>query len=350
MSLDLTTNFGGLILRSPVIVGACPLTANLQNRIAMEISGAGAIVLPSLFEEQVIAWKAKQGVYVTAREQRLLEQATGATRDTIVPDAETYLALVNRASVQSGIPIIASLNGQTDGDWLDFAGEIQEAGADAIEFGIHHRPPHQYDDPREIETEVFEFARKIDESITVPLFLKIHREYTSVSHLSRRLLSGCQGLVLFARDPELDISLDSCHVQTSWHLSHPGSIAPMIRALMSVYGYCPAMPLAGSGGVGCSEDLIKVLLSGADVAMVCSAVYREGPDVIRKMLDGLSTFMEHNRIESLNELQSKRPMEFSSEEERVNVISGLSRRPAIERVRPTHTAELPNTWGHAGSN
>lgn len=350
MSLDLSTNFGGLMLRSPIIVGACPLTANLPNRIALESAGAGAVVLPSLFEEQVVAWKAKQGSDVTPREQRLLEHAEGVTRHTVIPDAETYLAMVNCASVQSGIPVIASLNGQTDGDWLDFAGELQEAGADAIEFGVHHRPPSQYDDPREIEAEVADFARKIDESITVPLFLKLHREYTSVSHMARRLVSGCQGLILFTRDPELDISLDNCRIQTSWQLSQSGSISPLIRALMSVYGYCPAMPLAGSGGIGCSEDLIKVLLGGADAAVVCSAVYREGPDVIRKMLDGLTKFMERNRIESLNELQSRRPLEFSGEEDRMNVISGLLTRPDVAKIRPTHAVDLSNAWGHVTGN
>jgi len=345
MSLDLSTNFGGLVLRSPIMVAACPLTANVQNRIAMESAGVGAMVLPSLFEEQVVAWKAKHSGVVTPREQRVLDHAEGVTRNSAIPDAQTYLAMVNCASVQSSVPIIASLNGQTDGDWLDFAGELQEAGADAIEFSVHHRPLNQYDDPREIETEVADFARRIDASITVPLFLKLHREYTSVSHLARRLVSGCQGLVLFARDPEIDISLDDCSVQTSWQLSQSGFLSPMIRALMSVYGSCPSMPLVGSGGIGSSQDLIKVLLGGADAAMVCSAVYREGPDVIRKMLDGLTRFMEHNRIRTLNELQAKRPLEFSGEQDRMNMINGLQTRPEVIRARATHTHPMTPTWG-----
>ena len=346
MSFDISTNFGGLLLPSPVIVGSCPLTASMPNRIAMEAAGAGAVVLPSLFEEQVVAWKVNRGGRASDRERRLLELTNSATRRSLIPDAETYLSLVNRAAVQSSIPVIASLNGHTDGDWVDFAGELQEAGADAIEFCIHHRPHYQYNDPREIECEVLEFVRKIDESISVPLFMKLHREYTSLCHLARKLLSGTQGLILFARDPEIDITLDDCQIRTRWQLSSGGSLSPLIRSLMSVYGYCPAMPLAGSGGVGCSQDLIKVLLSGGNVAMVVSAVYREGPDVIRTMLDGLVKFMECNHLHSLNEMQSKRPLEFSSEEDRLNVIKGLLVCPSGSKLASSHAELHSDSYGH----
>ncbi|PAY16121.1 dihydroorotate dehydrogenase [Rhodopirellula sp. SM50] len=230
MSLDLSTNFGGLKLRSPIIVGSCPLSANMQNRIAMENAGAGAIVLPSLFEEHVIAWRIRNGGSISEREQHLLDHMTRMTRDALVPNVETYLAMVNRASVLSSIPVIASLHGGTDGDWLDFAGELQVTGADAIELNVHHRQVNDHDDPRELEDQVVELVKTIRESISVPLFLKLHREYTAVSHLARRLVSGVQGLVLYARDPEIDITLDHFQVRCTWGLTAPGTISPTLSA------------------------------------------------------------------------------------------------------------------------
>lgn len=268
------------------------------------------------------------------------------TRDALVPDVETYLSMLNRASVQSNIPIIASLHGGTDGDWLDFAGELQDTGAHAIELNVHHRPDNDYDEPRDLEDQVVELVKTIRASISAPLFLKLHREYTAVSHLARRLVSGVQGLVLYARDPEIDITLDSFKLQIKWGLSKPGMISPSLRALISVYGHCPAMPLAGNGGIGRPEDVIKPLLAGADAAMVVSAIYREGPDSIRTMLDGLKQFMESHQLGSLRELQSRRPMEFSSEEDRLNTIQGLSPKPEPTVIGESEYVMRGDKWGH----
>lgn len=346
MSLDLNINYGGLQLRSPIIVGACPMTANLQNRVAMENAGAGAIVLPSLFEEHIIAWKIRNGGSVSEREERLINHVDTVTQRSLIPDVETYLSMVNRASVQSSIPVIASLNGVSDGDWLDFAGELQATGASAIELNVDLGCLDQYDSPREAEDKVVSLARTIGASISVPLFLKLHREFTSVAQLARRLVSGVQGLVLYARDPEIDITLDDCQLKANWELSAPGSISPSLRALMSVYGCCPTMPLAANGGIARPKDVIKVLLGGADAAMVVSAVYREGPDVIRKMLDGLTQFMECNRMRSLNELHARRPLEFDREEDRRSVIAGLAVNSQLNQNLIYEPIIESDKWGH----
>lgn len=346
MPLDLSTNYGGLLLRSPIVVGACPLTFNTQNRIAIENAGAGAVVLPSLLEEHIIAWKAKQSHALSSRDLNRIDPANPATHDVMATDVETYLSIVNRASVQSSIPVIASLNGETNGDWLDFAGELQAAGADAIELNVHHRPLCEYDAPRDVEDNVVNLARTLRASITVPLFVKLHREYTSVSHLARRLLSGVQGLVLYARDPHLDIVLDNCQLRSDWGLSQPSAISGTLAGLLSVYGSCPAISLAGGGGISGCEDLIKVLLAGADVGMVVSAVYREGPDIIRSMLAGLTMYMEQQQLRTLNELQAKRPLEFSSQEERRICINGLSSQSAFEGYNASAPTIRGDRWGH----
>ena len=312
----------------------------------MESAGAGAVVLPSLFEEHVIAWKLRNGGNASEREQRLIDRVNRLTQDTLVPDVDTYLSVLDRARVQCSIPVIASLNGESAGDWLDFAGELQAAGAKAIELNIHHRPVGLHDTPRDLENQVIEVVRMMRESISVPLFLKLHREYTSVAHLARRLVSGVQGLVLYARDPEIDISLYDCQLKSHWGLTAPGSISPTLQALMSVYGYCPSMPLAGNGGIAQPEDVIKILLAGADAAMIVSAIYRQGPDVIRTMLDGLVQYMESNQLGSLNALRARRPLEFASDEERLTLIRGLTSNAGASRSNSCENTMESDRWGH----
>ncbi len=351
MSIDLTTDYGGLKLNSPVVVGACPLTAEEQSHGAIAAAGAGAIVLPSLFQEQVLLWNERVGHPFTEHDQKLLARSKRVPSDASGHNAETYLALVNRASVQSSIPIIASLNGESGGNWLDFAGELQEAGAAAIEFNVHHPPPNEYAGPRELEDAIVNLVAEIDAAITIPLFVKLDRYYTSPSHLAHRLLSGAQGLVLFGRAPDVDICLDSFQLKTCWGLTQAGSIVQSLGKIMRIHSYCPAMPLAACGGIGTPSDVIRVLLAGADVAMVTSAVYREGPNVIRTLVDGLRMFMDKHHLKSILELEMKRPIEFDSEEQRQNYIKTLSKRlEAGEVLHDTANAVQGDRWGHSNMN
>lgn len=346
MTLNLSTNYGGLQLRSPIIVGSCPMTANPQNWIAMENAGAGAIVLPSLFEEHIVAWRLKNGQDVTEQQERLIDQVDLVTQKALMSALDSYLSLVSRASTRSSLPVIASLNGTSDGDWFGIASELQAAGADAIELNIQHGTFRRYRQPHEREQDIVQLVRRLRQSISVPLFLKLHREHTSLESLARQIVSGVQGLVLFTRDPEIDISLHDFKIKKSWGLSSPSSISPALEALISVHAQCPAMSLAGSGGITHPEDVIKVLLAGADTAMIVSAVYRHGPDVIRTMRDGLIQFMESNRMQSLNELQSRRPIEFSSEDDRRHLIGGISDGfGLITPVAAPPTMEC-DRWGH----
>ncbi|TWU46146.1 Dihydroorotate dehydrogenase B (NAD(+)), catalytic subunit [Rubripirellula tenax] len=326
MQLQLKTSFGGLSLASPVIVGACPMSLNEQARLSMQNAGAGAIVLPSLFEEQVIQWSRKTGRVIPAREANILARAQRTQHNWACPDAETYLACVNRASSLQEIPIIASLNGFTAGGWTDFAGELQEAGAAAIELNVHPLRSSEYESSANIETTILDAVRDINAAISIPLFVKLGRNFTSIPHLARQLLSGAQGMVLYGRTPTVDICLDNIKAATRWKLTSASSEPESLDILMQVHGYCPAMPLAASGGISHADHLIKALLAGADVAMVTSAIYREGPDIIRSMIDGLNRFMETHRIQTLAELQTQRPIEFNSHEDRACYISALAAR------------------------
>lgn len=346
MNFDLTTHYGGLRLRSPIIVGACPLTAQGQTRLALETAGAGAIVLPSLFEEQVLAWNERNGQPLTRREKQRVARSEGIPVDAPCHTAESYLAMVTSASDRFPIPIIASLNGESDGNWLGFAGQLEKAGAAAIELNVHPSPPGEYSGPREMEDRIVELASTIGKATRIPLFLKLGRDYTSLCHLSRRLLSGAQGLVLYGRTPDVDICLDSFQLKTSWGLTHSGEIVHSLGSIMRIHSYCPAMPLAVCGGIDSPADVIKVLLAGADVAMVTSAVYREGPSVIRTFIDGLSLFLDQHHMQTIQDLQTKRPLEFGSEQERRDYIAALSSRFEPDQGCPDAHTLHGDRWGH----
>ncbi|GAA5506302.1 dihydroorotate dehydrogenase [Novipirellula caenicola] len=346
MSIDLTTHYGGLSLRSPVVIGACPLTAQEQMRVAIDASGAGAVVLPSLFAEQVLLWNQKNGQALSSRDTQTLVRAQRFKVDSYCNDAETYLSIVRRARRQTTLPVIASLNGDNASHWLDYAGALQEAGASAIELNLRHPPPAEFSDAREIEDSLVNAVKIIHQSISIPLFLKLSREYTSLSHLAVRLLSGIQGLVLFGRSPEVDISLDTLQMSTDWCLTPSGKISHLLESVMRVHAFCPAMPIAACGGVSNATDVIKVLLAGADVAMVSSAVYREGPDIVRSMIDGLVVFMERHGIRSLPELQAIRPLEFNSEEERLDYMEALASRVPPSQKSAGQRKMCGDRWGH----
>jgi dihydroorotate dehydrogenase (fumarate) len=349
MSFDLTTKYGSLTLKSPVIVGACPLTAEELIRISMVSSGAGAIVLPSLFEEQVILWNDRSGhapYSLAPHDEQVLQRAKRMHVETVCHDAESYLKLVERASSQMSVPVIASLNGECAGNWLDFAVELEAAGADAIELYVRNPFPNEYAEPREVEDAIVDAATRFDEQTKIPLFLKLGRDYSSISHLSRRLRPVVQGLVLFGRSPAVDIQLDSLQLTSSWGLTAPGSITNSLESIMRVHAYCPEMSLAASGGIGSSCDLIKVLLAGADVAMVTSAIYRDGPTAIGTLIEGLIHFMEKHQMQSLADLRDKRPCVFNCDEDRLDYIKALSSKLAPGQVRETGHVTECDRWGH----
>lgn len=349
MAFSLRTNFGGLELSSPVLVGACPLSLNESSRVAMQTAGAGAIVLPSLFEEQVIRWSQRRGRPITAPELAILDQSDRTKTNWAVADAESYLSLVNRASSVMAIPLIASLNGFTAGGWMDFAGELEEAGASAIELNVHHYDAKGFRGTVEMESAILDAVQEINASITIPLFVKLGRDFTSIAHLACQLLSGAQGLVLFGRKPTVDICLDSLTLASRWSLTSGTETCDMLDTLMQVHSHCPAMPLAASGGIATADPLIKSLLAGADVGLITSAIYREGPDVIRTILDGLIQFMESHQLESIDDLRQRRPLRFSGDESRSAYIAALASTPDRSSMLPLTPTLHSNRWGHVES-
>ena len=152
---------------------------------------------------------------------------------------------------------------------------------------------------------------------------------------------------MFGRVPTVEIRLDEAKLSEEWGLTQSGSISNSVATIMQVHAYCPAMSLAATGGIGSASDLIKVLLAGADVGMIASAIYRDGPDVIRTMLDGLSAYMESHHLTSLDELKTKRPLWLATEAERAGYINAMSARPSVDEIANSgeRTAH-GDRWGH----
>lgn len=364
MSLDLSVNYGGLILHSPIVVGSCPMTVDDQTRLSLESAGAGAIVLPSIFEEQVSVWN-NSSAEVSSRQEHQHRLRTKV--DTM--DAKSYLALVNRSSNQLAIPVIASINGGATECCVDFAGELQEAGAAGIELNIHCGDDREFKGSGEIEDSLLSSMEAYSQSISVPLFAKLDHSGVSLPHFARRCCSGVAGIVLHGRSPEVDICLDTLGLCSKWNLTPPSTSIGLIEPIMRLHSHCPAMSIAASGGIATCEGVAKVLLAGADVAMITSELYRSGPDSIRTIIDGLIVFLERHHFSSLRELQMERPIEFACDEARSLYVSALSNRlhapsqsgrnrgnASAERTRPEPSYQEPcyrelghqecDRWGH----
>lgn len=325
------------------------MSLNEQTRLAMQNAGAGVIVLPSLFEEQVIRWSVANGAAITEREKEIVAQSDRTQNHWAVADAQSYLSLVNRASSLQPIPIIASLNGFTAGGWMDFAGELQEAGASAIELNVHHTLARDDKTSVEMERTILDAVRDINAAITIPLFVKLGRNFTSIPNIACQLLSGAQGLILNGRAPTVDISLDSLKLAIRWTLTSGEGPCETLDTLMHVHSCCPAMPLACSGGIVHADHLIKALLAGAGVGMMTSSIYREGPDVIRSVIDGLTRFMESHHMQSIRDLQVQRPLEFNNAEERSAYIAALTAHLDATDAQLSGPTLHGDRWGHVST-
>lgn len=351
MNFDLATNYGRLQLKSPVVVGACPLTADELIRIALVHAGVGAIVLPSFFEEQVVLRSddRRESDSSVSYQDAMTQRLSIGQDNPPCYNAESYLKLVERASSQLTIPVIASLNGPCRKDWLEFALALENAGATAIELFVRHPMPDVCADPRDVEDSLVGTVTRLQQHCSIPLFLKLGQHYTSLPHLANRLAGSIDGLVLFGTSPAVDIELDRIQLTSNWELTESGSITNSLESIMRVHAHCPELTLVASGGIGNSLDLIKVLLAGADVAMVTSAIYRDGPTAVGTMLEGLNQFLKTRRLPSLNDLKAHRPCLFDCDQDRESYIQAVSSTIDAEQSRGgAHVTEC-DRWGHPRS-
>jgi dihydroorotate dehydrogenase (fumarate) len=288
--MDLATDYMGLALRNPLVASASPLARTVDGVRKLADAGVGAIVLPSLFEEQVRA------------EAELGAQPAGPPA-AAVPGH--YLNLLERAAAAVDVPVIASLNGVTTGGWTDYASALQEAGAAAIELNIYYLPGDLLLPGRDVEQRHVEILTTVKAVVTVPVAVKLGPYFSSTGEFALRLAhAGADGLVLFNRFMQLGIDPETLTVSSGLQLSSRAE-AYLPRAWIALLRGRTSAALAASTGVEDAADVASYLLAGADVVMTTSALLRHGPGYATVLLDGLTAWMKSKDFAAVGELRGK---------------------------------------------
>jgi dihydroorotate dehydrogenase (fumarate) len=302
--MDLTTKYLGLTLRSPLVPAASPLSLELDNLKQMEAVGAGAVILESLFEEQLRADRAELA--------ERLEQGTESFAEalTYFPEPsefklgpETYLEHIAAAKDALQIPVIASLNGSTLGGWIDYARQIQGAGADALELNIYAIPTDPDTTAGEVEDTYVKIVQSVKEQVTIPVAVKLSPFFTNFANMAKRLdEAGADGLVLFNRFYQPDIDLQNLEVVPNILLSTPMAMRLPLRWIAILYGRVKA-DLAATSGVHRATDALKMLMAGAAVTTMASALLRHGIKHLATVESEMRQWMEEHEYESVAQMR-----------------------------------------------
>ncbi len=310
MSVDLSTTYLGLKLKNPLMISACPLTADLDRVKRLEQAGAAAVVLPSLFEEQI---EFEDTELNEAREYGAEFYAEHAPWYPEPVDYHTgreqYLDTIEKAKHGVRIPIVASLNGASRGGWVRYAKTIQDAGADALELNIYFVAADLEMSGPDVESRYLDLVASVKQSISIPLAVKIGPYFSSLGNLGVRLVeAGADGLVLFNRFYQPDIDLEDLTAVPSLRLSSPDELLLPLRWIAILHGHVKAS-LAATGGIHDAEGLLKALLAGADVGMIASVLYQKGIAQIGSILAGMQQWMEAKEYDSVEQLKGSMSLE-----------------------------------------
>ncbi len=299
---DLTTTYLGMPLRSPLVPSASPLSEDLGKIKRMEDAGAGAIVLYSLFEEQLTHIRLER-----ARIRTLDTQADAVfpTQSQYQYPPEGYLEHIRKAKEATAIPIIASLNCSSIGGWTEYAKQMEQAGADAIELNIYHVPTDMYEAGAQIERACVQIVEDVRSHIHIPLAIKLSPYYSNLANMAWRLeRAGADALVLFNRFYQPDYNLESMTVTSRILLSTPQAMRLPLRWIALLYGRIHT-DFAATSGIHEPYDVAKMLLAGANVTMVCSALLRRGIEYIQVLERSLTKWMDEHNFESVVAMQGK---------------------------------------------
>jgi dihydroorotate dehydrogenase (fumarate) len=302
--MDLTTTYLGLKLRSPLVPAASPLSEDLDNIKRMEDAGAAAVVLYSIFEEQL-------------RHERFelhhnLEQGTFSSPESLTyfPEPEEfnlgpeeYLKHIARAKETVKIPIIASLNSSLLGGWTEYAQLIQQAGADALELNIYHIPTDMDLTSADVEQNYLDILQAVKAEVSIPVAVKLSPFFTNFANMAKRLdAAGADGLVLFNRFYQPDVDLESLEVRPNILLSTPMAMRLPLRWVAILHGHLKAS-LAATSGIHRATDVLKMLMAGADVTTLCSVLLRHGIPQIQVIEREMITWMTEHEYDSVAQLK-----------------------------------------------
>ncbi len=303
--MDLTTEYLGLKLRTPLVPSASPLSEDLGTIKRLEDAGASAVVLFSLFEEELLRDQLSIDASLSMTENVSAEAISGFAgleREFRV-GPEGYLNHIRKAKESVGIPIIASLNGRSVGGWTDYAKQIQQAGADALELNIYNIPTDPAISSEAVEAGYLNVVKSVKSAVSIPVAVKLSPFFSNMASVAKKLDdAGANSLVLFNRFYQPDIDLDELEVKPNLLLSTPQAMRLPLTWVGILYGRVRA-DLAATGGIHTAHDVLKMLMVGSKVTMLCSALLQHGVNHLSTVEKGLVYWMEEHEYESVKQMQ-----------------------------------------------
>ena len=329
--MDLSTKYMGFTLANPIVPSASPLSEEIDGIKRMEDAGASAVVLASLFEEQLSRERLELFHHMTEGSESFAEALTYVPEPTKFQlGPEGYLEHIRKAKEAVGIPIIPSLNGRSLGGWTSFAKQMQEAGADAIELNIYDIPTDPSVPGHEVEQACIDSLSSVKSSVSIPVAIKLSPYFSSMANMAQKLdKAGADALVLFNRFYQPDIDLEELEVRPNVLLSTPQALRLPLRWVAILCGRINAS-LAGTSGIHDAKDVLRMLMAGANVTMMCSVLLKKGIEHIKTVLEDVEKWMEEHEYESVRQMQgsmSHAHVDDPSAFERVQYMKALQSVP-----------------------
>ncbi|MFH1566852.1 MAG: dihydroorotate dehydrogenase-like protein [Gemmatimonadota bacterium] len=326
--MDLSTTYMGMQLRNPLVASASPLSKTVDSVRQLEDAGLAAVVMFSLFEEEITHSQLELDHFLEAGTHsyaEALEYFPEHEQYNVGP--ETYLEQVRKLKEAVAIPVIASLNGTTTGGWTEYARQIQQAGADALELNIYYIPTDTEETGAEVEERYLEILAMVKETVDIPVAVKLSPYFSAMANMARRLdEAGADGLVLFNRFYQPDIDLEKLEVFPNVLLSTPQAMRVPLRWTAILCGQVEA-DLAASGGIHTAEDVIKMVMAGVSVTMMASVLLQRGAGHAKAVLAQVERWLEEHEYESVQQMRgsmSQRNCADPTAFERANYIKALS--------------------------
>ena len=301
---DLSTNYLGITLKNPIVVSPSPLCEDLGAVRRMEDAGAAAVVMQSLFEEQLTVESNDLDRFLSRGTESFAESLTyfpDMTQYNMGP--EGYLEHLRRVKAAVGIPVLGSLNGVSTGGWISYAKKIEEAGADGLELNVYYIPTSPEMSGAQVEQMYLDLVRDVRASVRIPVAVKLGPYFSAMAHMARRLdQAGADALVLFNRFYQPDFDLEKLEVVPNLRLSTSDELRLRLRWAAILFGHVRC-DLAITGGIHTAEDVLKAMMAGAKVAMTTSALLMHGVEHLTTLRAGLVSWMEEHEYESVRQMQ-----------------------------------------------
>jgi dihydroorotate dehydrogenase (fumarate) len=327
--MDLSTSYLGLHLKNPLVPSAGPLTRTVDGMRRLEDAGASAVVMHSIFEEQIQHEAAELDHYLSSGTESFAEALSylpEASEYFVGP--EEYVSELAKAKKSLSIPVIASLNGVSTGGWIKYAKKFEEAGADAIELNVYHIPADTRVTGAEVEQRYIDVLKAVKSTVKIPVAIKLGPFFSSMANMAKRLdEAGADGLVLFNRFYQPDVDIEALEVVPNVQLSTSKSLRLPLRWIGILFGRINAS-IAATSGVHTAADVVKLIMAGADVTMLCSSILLNGPKHLATVLNDLEHWMQEHEYVSVMQMRgsmSQKGVADPSIFERANYMKALNR-------------------------